>query len=115
MSFIDEVRVRVRGGDGGGGAVSFLRTKLQPKGGPDGGDGGDGGSVVLVAEPGLASLAPYQRKRVAIAANGGVGGGNNRHGANGDDVVLRVPVGTVRSRLHRARLELRDLLEPEVN
>ncbi len=95
MSFVDEVRLRVHAGDGGAGGLSFLRTKLQPKGGPDGGDGGDGGSVVVVAEAGLGSLAPYVRKRLVRANSGGQGGGNNRHGANGDDVVLPVPVGTV--------------------
>lgn len=95
MSFVDEVRIRVRAGDGGAGGLSFLRTKLQPKGGPDGGDGGRGGSVVVMAEPGLASLAPYARKRVVRGPNGGPGSGNNRHGADGDDVVLPVPVGTV--------------------
>jgi GTP-binding protein len=95
MSFVDEVRLRVRAGDGGAGGLSFLRTKLQPKGGPDGGDGGNGGSIVVVAEAGLGSLSPYVRKHLVRAADGGDGGGNNRHGANGDDVVLPVPVGTV--------------------
>jgi GTP-binding protein len=68
---------------------------LRPKGGPDGGDGGRGGSVVVVAEAGLASLSPYVRKRVVRARDGGPGGPNNRHGADGGDVTLPVPVGTV--------------------
>ncbi len=95
MSFVDEVRIHVRAGDGGRGGLAFLRTKLQPKGGPNGGDGGRGGSVVLVGEPSLGSLAPYVRRRHIAAAAGGAGGPHNRNGADGDDVVLPVPVGTV--------------------
>jgi len=110
MSFVDEVRIRVRAGDGGDGGLSFLRTKLQPKGGPNGGDGGRGGSIVLVAEAGLGSLAPYVRKRLVRADAGGVGSGNNRHGADGDDVILPVPVGTV---VREGDETLADLAKPE--
>ena len=95
MSFVDEVRLRVRAGDGGGGGLSFLRTKLQPKGGPNGGDGGRGGSVIAVADAGLGSLAPYVRKSIVRAGNGEPGGPHNRNGADGDDVMVQVPVGTV--------------------
>ena len=109
MSFVDEVRLRARAGDGGVGGLSFLRTKLQPKGGPDGGDGGNGGSIVVVAEAGLGSLAPYVRKSLVRADSGGSGGGNNRHGANGEDVVLPVPVGTV---VRTAGELLADLAKP---
>ena len=110
MSFVDEVRIRVHAGDGGDGGLSFLRTKLQPKGGPDGGDGGRGGSIVIVAEPGLGSLAPYARKRAVKAPAGGPGGGNNRHGADGDEVLLAVPVGTV---VRSGGELLADLAKPE--
>ena len=110
MSFVDEVRMRVRAGDGGAGGLSFLRTKLQPKGGPDGGDGGRGGSVVLLAEAGLGSLAPYARRRVLRSPDGGPGSGNNRHGADGEDVVLPVPVGTV---VRSGGELLADLAKPE--
>src|SRR5690348_13738981 len=110
MSFVDEVRMRIRAGDGGNGGLSFLRTKLQPKGGPNGGDGGRGGSVVLVAEAGLGSLAPYVRNRVFKADNGGAGGPHNRHGADGTDVIVPVPVGTV---VKGAGETLADLAKPE--
>ncbi len=95
MSFVDEVRLRVRAGDGGAGGLSFLRTKLQPKGGPNGGDGGRGGSVIAVADPGLGSLAPYVRKSLVRADGGQPGGPHNRNGADGVDVLVPVPVGTV--------------------
>lgn len=93
--FIDEARVRFRAGDGGAGAVSFLREKHRPRGGPDGGDGGSGGSVVLVADDSVGSLAPFTRRRVERAAPGGKGRGGDRRGAEGEDLVLPVPVGTV--------------------
>src|SRR5688572_19182344 len=95
MSFVDQVRIRVRAGDGGKGAASFLRSKLEAKGGPNGGDGGRGGSVILVAEPGLGSLAPYVRNRLHRAKNASPGGPHNRFGADSDDVLLAVPVGTL--------------------
>jgi GTPase len=95
MSFVDHVRIRVKAGDGGKGASSFLRTKLEAKGGPNGGDGGRGGSVILVAEPGLGSLQPYVRNRTHKASNAGPGGPHNRFGADSDDVLLAVPVGTL--------------------
>jgi GTP-binding protein len=95
MSFVDHVRIRVRAGDGGKGAASFLRTKLEAKGGPNGGDGGRGGSVILVAEAGLGSLAPYVRNRTHRARNASPGGPHNRFGADSEDVLLAVPVGTL--------------------
>lgn len=93
--FVDEVRIRARAGEGGRGAVSFLREKHRPRGGPDGGDGGHGGSVVLAADDELASLAAYVRRRNQQAAGGERGSGNRRRGADGADLVLPVPVGTV--------------------
>ena len=95
MSFVDHVRIKVKAGGGGHGAASFLRTKLEAKGGPNGGDGGRGGSVVLVAEPGLGSLAAYVRNRVHRVKDAGSGGPHNRTGADSDDLLLAVPVGTV--------------------
>lgn len=92
--FIDEAEIQVRGGDGGNGCVSFHREKYRPLGGPDGGDGGDGGSVVLEASPSVTTLLGYRRKRRFRAGKGCGGGGNNRRGARGKDVVLLVPVGT---------------------
>jgi GTP-binding protein len=95
MSFVDHVRIHVKAGDGGEGLASFRREKHVPKGGPDGGDGGDGGSIVLVADTSLGSLSAYVRRRRHEAKAGGNGGANNRKGANGPDIRLPVPVGTV--------------------
>jgi GTPase len=92
--FYDRARVRVRGGRGGDGALSFRREKYVPKGGPDGGDGGDGGDVALVADPDLRDLGSFARRRSFRAERGRHGEGSNRHGADGEDVELRVPVGT---------------------
>jgi GTPase len=92
--FHDRARIRVRGGRGGDGALSFRREKYVPKGGPDGGDGGSGGDVVLVADADLRDLSFLARRRWLEAGRGRHGEGSNRHGADGEDVVLRVPVGT---------------------
>jgi GTP-binding protein len=94
-SFVDEIDIFVKGGDGGAGCVSFRREKYVPYGGPDGGDGGDGGSVWLEADPTLATLLDYHYKRHYQAERGQHGKGANRHGASGRDLVLRVPAGTV--------------------
>lgn len=93
--FVDEIEIFVKGGDGGAGCVSFRREKYVPYGGPDGGDGGAGGSVWLEADPSLTTLLDYHYKRHYEAERGVHGQGSNRHGASGDDLVLRVPVGTV--------------------
>jgi GTPase len=92
--FHDRARIHVQAGRGGDGALSFRREKYVPKGGPDGGDGGDGGDVVLVADPDLRDLSALSTRRRLKAGRGGHGGGSRRHGARGDDVVVRVPVGT---------------------
>ena len=92
--FNDRARIRVQGGRGGDGALSFRREKYVPKGGPDGGDGGDGGDVVLLADPDLRDLSSFRRRGRFGAKRGRHGEGSNRKGADGDDVELRVPVGT---------------------
>ena len=92
--FVDEVEIHVRAGDGGRGCVSFRREKYVPRGGPNGGDGGRGGSVILEADEGLGTLLDFRYKRHYTAQRGGHGEGSDRHGASGDDLVLRVPVGT---------------------
>jgi len=94
MKFLDQCKVYVRSGDGGGGAVSFRREKFIEYGGPDGGDGGRGGDVWIEAVEGLNTLIDYRYQQHFKAKTGGHGMGRNRHGANGEDVVLRVPVGT---------------------
>ena len=91
----DQIKIYVKAGDGGNGAVSFRREKYVPRGGPDGGDGGRGGSVYLEADPGLNTLLALGRRRHFKAERGQNGGGNNRHGAAGDDLIIRVPPGTV--------------------
>jgi GTP-binding protein len=92
--FRDRATINVQAGRGGHGALSFRREKYVPKGGPDGGDGGRGGDVVLVADPDLRDLGRFQAPRTYRAANGGHGQGSRKHGADGEDVELAVPVGT---------------------
>jgi GTP-binding protein len=93
--FIDEAVIHVAGGDGGNGCVAFRREKYVPHGGPSGGDGGNGGSVTLVADRGLNTLYPFRFTKRFAAGRGGHGKGNNRHGKNGADLPVSVPVGTV--------------------
>ena len=93
--FVDRVQIEVAAGDGGPGIRSFRREKYVPRGGPDGGDGGAGGSVIIRAEPGVDSLAALAHRKQWRAGRGGSGGPANRHGANGDDVTLLVPPGTL--------------------
>lgn len=93
--FRDEARFTVRAGKGGDGRVSFRREKYIPKGGPDGGDGGRGGSVIFVADPGLATLLDFRYRQHLKAGRGRHGEGSNRHGRDGEDVVVPVPVGTL--------------------
>ena len=93
--FIDEAAIHVAGGDGGNGCVAFRREKFIPHGGPSGGDGGDGGSVTLVADNSLNTLYPFRFTKRFAAGRGGHGSGNNRHGKNGGDREVAVPVGTV--------------------
>src|SRR4051794_34214365 len=92
--FDDKAQIHVKAGRGGDGALSFRREKYVPKGGPNGGDGGDGGDVVAVADPDLRDLSWLRRRKLIVAPKGGSGRGSDKHGASGDDVVVRVPVGT---------------------
>jgi GTPase len=92
--FVDEVEIHVRAGDGGRGCISFRREKYVPRGGPNGGDGGRGGSVIVEADEGLGTLLDFRYRRHYTAPRGGHGEGSDRHGASGEDLVLRVPVGT---------------------
>ncbi len=95
MKFIDEVRIDVAAGNGGNGCVSFRREKFIPKGGPDGGDGGRGGSVWVMADRNLNTLVEYRYTRHFKARNGENGRGSDCYGKGADDIVLKVPVGTV--------------------
>jgi GTP-binding protein len=91
----DRVEIKVRAGNGGDGVVSFRREKFVPFGGPDGGNGGDGGDIVLRAESGVTSLGMFRHKGFYRAADGEAGRGKRKHGSNGENLVLTVPVGTV--------------------
>ncbi|HEU5019582.1 MAG TPA: GTPase ObgE [Pseudolabrys sp.] len=94
MKFLDEAKVYVQSGAGGNGCVSFRREKFIEFGGPNGGDGGRGGDVIVEAVTGLNTLIDYRYQQHFKAQRGGNGMGKDRHGANGKDVVLRVPAGT---------------------
>ncbi|GIV95584.1 MAG: GTPase Obg [Herpetosiphonaceae bacterium] len=92
---IDQVEIYVKGGDGGDGMATFRREKYVPRGGPDGGDGGRGGHVYLQVDPSLNTLLPFRYRTRFIAGKGGNGGRARRHGANGEDLIVAVPPGTV--------------------
>jgi GTP-binding protein len=93
--FIDEVDIWVKGGHGGHGCLSFHREKFVPKGGPDGGDGGRGGHVILEVDPQLSTLVDLRYRKKYQASKGGHGQGNNRHGKNGENTIIRIPPGTL--------------------
>lgn len=93
--FVDRVQIELQAGKGGDGCVSFRRERFVPRGGPDGGDGGQGGSVVIEAREGVDSLSALARQKLWRAENGQHGSGANRHGRNGEGLLLAVPPGTV--------------------
>jgi GTPase len=95
MKFIDEVNIKVQAGNGGAGCLSFRREKYIPQGGPDGGDGGDGGSVFFEASDRVNTLIDFYFQRLHKAQNGRPGMGKNRRGLSAEDVVIKVPVGTL--------------------
>ncbi len=94
MQFIDEAKISLKAGDGGNGASSFRREKFIPRGGPDGGDGGRGGSIIFQAVKDLNTLIDFRFQQHFMARNGERGHGSNRSGLSGEDLVLRVPIGT---------------------
>ena len=94
-NFVDQVVLHVRAGHGGHGVASVHREKFKPLGGPDGGNGGKGGSVILQVDPQLTTLLEYHRSPQRVAPNGRPGAGDERNGADGDDLILPVPEGTV--------------------
>jgi len=107
----DRARVRVYGGRGGHGCVSFRREKYVPKGGPDGGDGGNGGSVIFRVNPHLRTLLDFQSRTRFAAERGANGSGNQRTGRSGEDLIVDVPPGTIVTE-HEAGEQLADLVEP---
>ena len=94
MQFIDEVSIRVQAGKGGNGCLSFRREKYVERGGPDGGNGGDGGSVYLIADEALNTLIDFRYQPAYQARNGQGGGSRNKTGARGEDIYVKVPMGT---------------------
>jgi len=95
LMFIDSAKIYIKAGDGGNGAVSFHREKYIAKGGPDGGDGGKGGDVIFVADEGLRTLQDFRYKRKYKAESGENGGSSNCSGRSGEDLIVKVPVGTI--------------------
>ncbi|NNJ64162.1 MAG: GTPase ObgE, partial [Xanthomonadales bacterium] len=95
MKFVDEASITVIAGKGGDGSASFRREKYIPFGGPDGGDGGRGGSVFLEGDSGLNTLVDFRHQRKHKAGNGQGGSGRNMTGKSGEDIVIRVPLGTI--------------------
>ena len=93
--FIDKVRIHVKGGNGGAGCMSFRREAHVPKGGPDGGDGGRGGDVIFEVDDGLNTLTDFRHVRKYVAGDGEQGGKRRCHGADGEDLIVKVPEGTV--------------------
>ena len=95
MKFIDEATIQVHAGKGGDGSASFRREKYVPRGGPDGGDGGHGGSIIAIADRNINTLVDYRYARIHRARNGEPGRGSDCYGKGADDVILRMPVGTL--------------------
>ena len=112
MSFIDEVKIYVKSGDGGSGCVSFRREKFIPLGGPDGGDGGRGGDVVCKVSPQLATLLDMRQHPHQKAKRGGNGRGSDKHGAAGDSLEILLPMGTVIKDAETGEI-LADLTDPD--
>lgn len=115
QSFTDFCHIQVKGGNGGAGCMSFRREAYVPKGGPDGGDGGHGGDVIIEADPQLSSLIDYRFKHHFKAERGTHGQGARKHGKDGENLVLRVPLGTVVRELdpqtQQALFEIADLTQ----
>ncbi len=93
--FIDTAKLFVKSGDGGNGAISFRREKYIPLGGPDGGDGGRGGDVILKVDPQMTTLLDFKYKKKFAAERGGNGAGAKCYGKNGDNLIVKVPMGTI--------------------
>ncbi len=100
MKFIDEAIIQVIAGKGGDGVASFRREKFIPRGGPDGGDGGRGGSIIAIADRNINTLIDYRFSRIYRAKNGRNGQGSDRYGRSAEDIVLRMPVGTLIKNAH---------------
>ena len=102
--FVDEVKITVQAGNGGDGCVSFHREKYVAAGGPDGGDGGKGGDIVFLVDDNMNTLIDFRYKRKYVADNGANGGPRNSFGKGAEDLVIKVPRGTVVRELESGRL-----------
>lgn len=111
MHFVDEATIYVKAGNGGNGCVAFRREKFVPKGGPAGGNGGRGGHVILLADPAVRTLIDLHLQRTYKAPDGQHGQGNKKHGADGEDFIIRVPIGTSVYDAETGKL-LADLVKP---
>jgi len=109
--FVDRVKIKIKGGNGGNGAVSFYRAKFVPNGGPNGGDGGDGGDVIFETDTGMNTLIDFRYKKVFKAESGEDGGQSNCHGKDGEDIVIKVPCGTIVREAQSNRI-MADLTKP---
>lgn len=108
--FIDQVKISVKAGNGGNGAVAFRREKYVPNGGPDGGDGGKGGSVILLVDENVRTLIDFKYKKKFFAKNGEDGMTKNRFGSDAQDLIIKVPVGTIVKDLKTNKI-IADLVE----
>jgi len=111
VQFIDSAKIRIEAGNGGNGVISWRREKYVPKGGPDGGNGGHGGDVYFEADPELGTLLDFRYRRIHKADNGANGEGSHCTGKSGDDLVIRVPVGTIVREMESGRT-IADLTKP---
>ena len=109
--FIDRVKMKLKAGNGGNGLVAFRREKYVPLGGPAGGDGGDGGDIIFEADSNKSTLLDLRYSKQLTAGNGGVGKPKKMHGADGDDVLVKVPLGTLVKDLATGGL-IADLTKP---
>ena len=110
--FIDHAQIELQAGKGGAGSISFRREKFIPKGGPDGGNGGRGGNIVIIGDPNLRTLKDFRYKRKYIASNGHPGSSNSKTGKNGDDIKIRIPLGTIVKNLKSSEVVV-DILHNE--
>jgi len=104
VMFIDKVKIRAISGSGGNGVVAWRKEKYVPKGGPAGGDGGNGGNVYIIADETLSTLLDFKYKSKFIADNGENGRSKNQHGANGKDIYIKVPCGTIVKELGTSKI-----------
>ena len=93
--FVDKAKITVKAGNGGNGSINYRQEKFVDRGGPDGGDGGKGGDVIFVASRNENTLSSFRHNKLITAENGGYGSKQKKHGRNGQDVVIKVPIGTV--------------------